>query len=318
MLLNKILKDKEFSGKYLEIITDLGFSKEEDLKARDLLNQILLKRESYSVEQTLQSIKTLIGSRSHILIVGGGPDANQIMRWIFEITNFPHLNYQNLLIIAIDGATELLAELSMIPHLVFTDLDGIQSKTVQNQRYKKSILIIHAHGDNMDKIVEFESVLLNKLVIGTTQTVSKFPVINCGGFTDGDRALHFIGNFLHENHSLYLVGFDFGPTIGKYTKPTITKPVPASPLKLKKLRYGAELTRDFCFKTQSTVYFLENQFEYRLKNELKSNVHCKFLRVHSSLDLTAIFPHNLLFLREKSEMEPSDSHVKGNSPNKSI
>jgi uncharacterized Rossmann fold enzyme len=299
MLPKEILKDDEFSEIYHQIINDLGFSHEEDLKARDILYDILLKQENYSLESLLTSIKTLVQSVNHILIIGGGPDASRFMQWVNNITQFPHFDQKSVLIIAIDGATELLARYNIIPHIIFTDLDGIQISTVEKKGYDNTFFIVHAHGDNQEKLSTFASIIKANFIIGTTQTVSKIPVVNSGGFTDGDRALYFLENFLHPSHQVYLIGYDFNSTIGKFSKPHLSEDKPASSLKKKKLDYGAQLTRDFCKRSDSKIKFLECNHNFTLQSDLLNAKNCSFSKFQSKEDIVKIFPVNLLYLKKK-------------------
>jgi uncharacterized Rossmann fold enzyme len=294
MSLNQILKDHEFSEKYHEIMKSLGFSLKNDVIARDYIYEKLTHRIDYSLEGELSSISKLIENYTDILIVGGGPDATSFIQMIIESTKFPHLNKKALLIVAIDGATELLAKYCIIPHIIVTDLDGLLESTANQPEYLDTYFIIHAHGDNINKIHEFESIIESNKVIGTTQTTSKIPIVNTGGFTDGDRALNFLGNFTHSITSLYLVGFDFNSTIGQFSKPNLVQHTLASEIKLKKLRFGAQLSKDFCTTTDSKVTFMENEYEFILKSELKHRKNCSFIQFHNFDEIKKYLPVNLL------------------------
>ncbi len=295
----EILKDNEFSKMYKKIISDLGFSAQEDLNARNKLYDLLKKNDSNSLNLMLKSIKSLIFSSSHILIIGGGPDTNYFMQSVRKVADTPYFNENSVLLVAIDGATELLAEYGLIPDIIFTDLDGILLSTVEQSQYKRTYFVIHAHGDNQAKLSEFRSIIQSNKVIGTTQTVSKIPVINTGGFTDGDRALHFLSSFLTSNHILSLCGFDFGSVVGEYSKPHLNGATPASIQKQKKMKYGAILTRDFCLKTKSQVQFLEYKHHFLLTQELKKTKTCKFLILKTDQDIIDAFGSNQLYLKKK-------------------
>ncbi|MHA1111254.1 MAG: 6-hydroxymethylpterin diphosphokinase MptE-like protein [Promethearchaeota archaeon] len=297
MLPNGIFKDEEFSKKIRRIINDLGFSHEEDLKARDILLNILEKRKNYPLLGILDSIKSLIQRVNHVVIFGGGPDAARFMKWISEYTDAPYFNRKSTLVVAIDGAVELLSKYDVKPNIIFTDLDGLQLSTVSTQDYDRTFFVVHAHGDNQTKLLEFESLIQSNMVIGTTQTNSKGSIINSGGFTDGDRALYFLESFLSNTQTLYLIGYDFSPTVGKFSKPYLTDDVPASLIKKKKLDYGAQLTRDFCIRTESKVLFLESRYSFTLKSELENLDNCEFLQLQSKEDIETILPIDQLFLK---------------------
>lgn len=296
MLPKGLFKDAEFLKKIRQITIDLGFSQEEDLKARDILIDILEKRKNYPLLGFLDSLKSLIKRVSHIVIFGGGPDAALFMKWMSEIADAPYFNRKTTLVVAIDGAVELLSKYDIKPNLIFTDLDGLQLSMVGTQDYDRTFFVVHAHGDNQTKLYEFESLLHSSMVIGTTQMKSKGSVINSGGFTDGDRALYFLESFLNKSKTLCLIGYDFSPTVGKFSKPYLTEDVPASLLKKKKLDYGAQLTRDFCIRTDSKVLFLEGYYTFSLKSELEHLDNCEFLRFRSKEDLEKFLPIDQLSL----------------------
>lgn len=71
------------------------------------------------------------------------------------------------------------------PDMIVSDLDGPIEKIIENEN---AIKVIHAHGDNIDKIIEFVPII-NGIILGTTQSIPFGPVKNIGGFTDGDRAI---------------------------------------------------------------------------------------------------------------------------------
>ena len=88
-----------------------------------------------------------------------------------------------------DGATRLLIEKRIPINAVFTDLDGITKANFDNTEF----MIVHAHGDNIDKLTFFKNEIISfPNLIVTTQVEPIENVINSGGFTDGDRILFFI------------------------------------------------------------------------------------------------------------------------------
>ncbi len=69
--------------------------------------------------------------------------------------------------------------------MIISDLDGPVNRIIENVN---AIKVIHAHGDNIGKILEFVPILKGVL-LGTTQSIPFGTVRNIGGFTDGDRAI---------------------------------------------------------------------------------------------------------------------------------
>jgi uncharacterized Rossmann fold enzyme len=102
-----------------------------------------------------------------------------------------------------------------LPDIIVTDLDGNVTDQIKANLHG-SVVIIHAHGDNIDKIRKYIPEFKEKLV-GTTQTdPTPFENLhNFGGFTDGDRAVILADHF--HAKKITLIGFDFGDKIGQYS-----------------------------------------------------------------------------------------------------
>ena len=103
-----------------------------------------------------------------------------------------------------------LVESGIIPDIVITDLDGDEDTLKKIGR--KSIFIVHAHGDNIEKL---EFVKKFKKCIGTTQSNPFNKIQNFGGFTDGDRGVFLANHFGAKK--IILFGMDFGEKIGKHS-----------------------------------------------------------------------------------------------------
>ncbi|MCZ7398212.1 MAG: DUF115 domain-containing protein, partial [Candidatus Methanoperedens sp.] len=109
------------------------------------------------------------------------------------------------------------------PGIIVTDLDGnMDDEALANE--KGAIMVVHAHGDNMDALSAEVPGL--KRVIGTTQSKPLKNVYNFGGFSDGDRSV-FLAQEMGAK-SITLIGFDF-------------KDVNVTPLKKKKLMWAEKL-----------------------------------------------------------------------------
>lgn len=117
--------------------------------------------------------------------------------------------------IACDGATTYFLELTRFreaPDIVITDLDG-RIRDILKAEKLGSIVIIHAHGDNAERIKKHASKFAAPLA--TTQIKPFGMLFNFGGFTDGDRAIFLAEHFKAKKIKLY--GFDFSGKIGKYS-----------------------------------------------------------------------------------------------------
>ncbi len=108
--------------------------------------------------------------------------------------------------------------------MIVSDLDGPIEKIIDS---KDCIKVIHAHGDNIEKLRKYVPEM-SGTVLGTTQSIPLQKVKNIGGFTDGDRSV--IMGILMGAEKIYIYGFD-------YSKPVDE---PAN-IKLKKMLFGKEI-----------------------------------------------------------------------------
>lgn len=255
----------EFKELYFEILNDFGFDHEKDREARDVLLEIIQKRAentSYNLESILSGFEKGIGSRRNIFIYGCGPSLEDTVENVLEkYGNEIFLNSTNL---AADGASLYLKEKDIPINAIFTDLDGITKKEFSYPEY----MVIHGHGDNIEKIRG----LANRInsfqnIIGTTQVEPLGDIISPGGFTDGDRILYFLRSLVLPRNAMYLIGMDFKSIIGKYSKPEIKTNRLASPIKQKKLQWAIKLIEWLLPKICCEVSFVNtnltsSQFNY--------------------------------------------------------
>lgn len=174
---------------YKEILRDFGWQREKDEEAALLLSSVL-KGRSNDPAILINKIKG-----KDILVCGKASTLSQDLDKI-ESTKYT--------IIAADGATSVLLQKGINPDIVVTDLDGNIPDEVEANR-KGSLMVVHAHGDNMDKL---DVVKKLKNVIGTTQSAPLSNVYNFGGLSDGDRCVFLANEF--GARSITLAGFDFG------------------------------------------------------------------------------------------------------------
>jgi 2-amino-4-hydroxy-6-hydroxymethyldihydropteridine diphosphokinase len=130
------------------------------------------------------------------------------------------------LIIADDGAAAVLMDTDHEPEVICTDSDGNSESDIEKEIMaceRGSIVLIHAHGDNIDKL---KNTCPFKLFIATTQARPFDKVYNFGGFSDGDRCVFVAREFGAKK--IRLAGFDF-------EDPNV------NPIKKKKLKWAKEL-----------------------------------------------------------------------------
>jgi len=208
---------------YPKIAQVLGLNTEGDLESAKLLDDL-----TDSIQTFEDEARRLIEG-STCVVFGGGPSLK---------ASFDALKLGGQVTVAADGAARLFMEKGLPPpHVVVTDLDGGDDVLLWCAA-EGSILVVHAHGDNMAAMARLVPKLvgLNAKMILTCQVRPFSKLRNFFGFTDGDRAAWFCHAMGAKK--IVLVGMDFGEVVGEYSKP---KGHPNPRLKIAKLRLGFEL-----------------------------------------------------------------------------
>ena len=215
---------------YTEILEDFGFSRENDEESAKLLDEIL----STEGCLILDDLSRIVGFSDRFIIFGAGPSLKEHVKMLKE-----NYDLRNYVLVAADGATTALIEQKIAPDIVATDLDGnLDDILLANVRGAN--VVIHAHGDNIDKIAGLTHFFTS--VLGTTQAQPVGNLYNFGGFTDGDRAM-FLAVALGASQMI-LAGMDFGDVVTRYSRPNIeTELAEADDFKRKKLKYAEKFTR---------------------------------------------------------------------------
>ncbi|MHA2036873.1 MAG: 6-hydroxymethylpterin diphosphokinase MptE-like protein [Promethearchaeota archaeon] len=262
------LKDKlnffsEFKEWYIRIKEEFNFDYQKDLKSRDLLSRVFKRKtQQWELNKILKSFNERILFKPAILIYGCGPSLEDTVNKILKTKG--NTFFENFVNLAADGASVLLKEKNIQIDAIFTDLDGISKKEFNYSRFN----IIHAHGDNIEKIRQFEDEIINfQNVIGTTQVEPRNNIINPGGFTDGDRILFFLRSLIKPDQELFLIGMDFKNIVGRYSKLEFEHNQEGSRIKKKKLQFALELISWVQSKLKNDLFFVNsenvnNQFDY--------------------------------------------------------
>ncbi len=222
---------------YKKILKDFNFSKERDIQSAQVLDEFLQIRNKINILSLRRFIET-----KDVVVFGSGPSLEKA---VCKNMDF----YMSKILISADGATSALIENCIFPDIILSDLDGkISDQVVANK--KGSLIIIHAHGDNIKKIKD-NFYKFGEKILGTTQSdPSQFKnLYNFGGFTDGDRAI-FLANHFNAK-KIYLIGFDFDGNIGKYSFAEKKD----KKQKLKKLEWAKYLI-DMLNKEKQNIVFL--------------------------------------------------------------
>ncbi|MDO5811340.1 MAG: DUF115 domain-containing protein [Methanobrevibacter sp.] len=215
---------------YTKILEDFGFSRENDEESAKLLDEIL----STEGCLTLDELGEIVGFSDKFIVFGAGPSLKEHVKLLKE-----DYDLKNYVLVAADGATTALIEEKIAPDIVVTDLDG-NLDDILLANFRGANIVIHAHGDNIEKIAGLTKFFTS--VLGTTQAQPVGNLYNFGGFTDGDRAM-FLAVALGASE-ITLAGMDFGDIVTRYSRPNIeTDLAEADDFKKKKLGYGEEFTQ---------------------------------------------------------------------------
>jgi uncharacterized Rossmann fold enzyme len=209
------MKFEEWEPIYNLILEDMHFDRLYDERSARLLSKMLEMKARKKIPDVVEIdvLKNAIMGKD-VLVCGKAPRLKD------DIKN---IDVKKYVVIAADGATSILLDASITPNIIVTDLDGdMDDEALANK--KGAIMVVHAHGDNMDALSAEVPGL--KKVIGTTQSKPLKNVYNFGGFTDGDRSV-FLAREMGAK-SITLIGFDFND-------------VNVTPLKKKKLMWAEKL-----------------------------------------------------------------------------
>ena len=218
-----------WESKYRDILKDFGYSRNKDTQSAKLLNSLLQKK-TPSI-----GIRDLIKDKP-VFVIGAGPSLPSCISILKR--------HKKITKIVADGATKAIIENGLRPDIVVTDLDG-DIKSLKKAGSKNTIMVVHAHGDNSEKL---HLLKYFKNCVGTTQTKPIGKIHNFGGFTDGDRCVFLANHF--QAKKIILLGMDFGTRIGKYSKTRVLNRT----IKIKKLRRGKKLLEWLAKKSESQLY----------------------------------------------------------------
>ncbi|MDW8063630.1 MAG: DUF115 domain-containing protein [Candidatus Caldarchaeum sp.] len=233
------MKTTEWLEHYEKIVKTLGIDPEKDIQSARLLSQIISGRSA-----TRKELAAVLRKKAFAVVFGAAPsleyDLDMFLRF-FEPGDAS--------VVAVDGAVKAFQELGVRPDVVVTDLDGGEEALLKAS-LQDVFLVVHAHGDNADKIIQLVPRLRGK-ILGTTQTEPVGVLENFGGFTDGDRAV-----FMCEEigvGTIVVAGMDFEGEIGKHSKP---RPLSAEETARKKikLQIGKTLLETLASKTYAILY----------------------------------------------------------------
>ncbi|MCS7136402.1 MAG: DUF115 domain-containing protein [Nitrososphaerota archaeon] len=224
---------------YHKIIKEFQFDALADLEAATLLNSLL---QGKALDFT--HIERMLSGKFSV-VFGAGPSLDVDIE---KFINFPQKDA--LTVIAADGAVTAFLKYGIIPDIVVTDLDGPLDDLLKIYA-QGSMLVVHAHGDNIHKLRSVIP-LLQERVLPTTQTEPFGCLYNFGGFTDGDRAAFLSSSA--STRAIILAGMDLGEEIGPYSKPISTLSPERLMIKIKKLKIARALIEWLARKIPLPIY----------------------------------------------------------------
>jgi uncharacterized Rossmann fold enzyme len=126
----------EWHQKYLEILKEFNYNRSKEIRSAKILSSLLKNKiPLYAIEKKIKN-KT-------IFVIGAGPSLRYSLSYLKKFKGFTK--------IAADGATHALLGNNIVPDIIVTDLDG-NMESLKRSSESKSIMIVHAHGDNIRKL----------------------------------------------------------------------------------------------------------------------------------------------------------------------
>jgi uncharacterized Rossmann fold enzyme len=174
---------------YEAVLTDFGFARASDERARDLLADLVADADTLGPD-------ALEFSGQRVAIAGAAPSLGDELDATRDA---------DAVVAASDAAT-VLREHGLAVDCMVTDLDE-RSDIARTLTREGTPVAVHAHGDNEPALRERVPELALEAVLPTTQAAPVGPISSTGGFTDGDRAA-----FLADHcgaAQLVFVGWDF-------------------------------------------------------------------------------------------------------------
>ena len=189
------MKFEEWEPIYTEILSSFSFSRVDDERSGQILAS-LVQRDDIS------EAKRCVQNAEHIIVCGNAPCLRDDVSVLLKDGS-----REQRLFIAADGASLVLHAEGLRPDIIVTDLDGIYTAraVIYSMNQNGTILVIHAHGDNIALIQSFVPFCPGPIIC-TTQSEPFSHVYNFGGFSDGDRAVFFAHELGAKN--VTLCGFD--------------------------------------------------------------------------------------------------------------
>ncbi|MEF8806512.1 6-hydroxymethylpterin diphosphokinase MptE-like protein [Natronomonas sp.] len=189
------MRYEEWQPAYEAILSDFGFEPAADERARDVLAELLESERPLSVDD--------IDLSGTVAICGGAA----------SLVGDLDVARRADSVVAASIAADILRDAGVAVDCMVTDLDK-NPGTARALTEAGTPVAAHAHGDNLDAVREWIPEFDAAAVLPTTQAAPVGPVVNPGGFTDGDRAA-FLADACGAER-LVFPGWDLDdPTVGR-------------------------------------------------------------------------------------------------------
>ena len=175
---------KDWEPYYCEILAYFGFDRAGDEKAARILASLMSR-------DNLLSLAALTFDNP-VTVCGNAPCLKDELGTISGV------------VFAADAAADVLDNHGILPDAVFTDLDGASDRLL-TMNEEGTIVVVHAHGDNIE-LLKYWVPRFKGPLVATTQSTPLPHVHNFGGFSDGDRAVFAADELGAEK--ITLIGFD--------------------------------------------------------------------------------------------------------------
>jgi len=153
---------------YERILSDFGYSRAADERARDVLARLV---------DPVDESRFAPLTDATVAVAGAGPSLDD------ETDAAAAAD----VVVAASAAARTLRAAGVGVDLMVTDLDKTP-ETARDLTHEGVPVAVHAHGDNVPAVERWVPRLDGDHVVPTTQAAPRGPVVNYGGFTDGDRA----------------------------------------------------------------------------------------------------------------------------------
>jgi hypothetical protein len=181
------MRFEEWEPIYERILSDFGFDREADERARDLMA-------TYAEPFDHDRLTAVAGAE--VAVVGAAPNLADEVDRVADAD----------VVFAASTAADVVRDAGHPVDVMVTDLDK-NPETARALTEAGIPVAGHAHGDNVAAIEEWLPRFDTEHVLATTQAAPRGPVENFGGFTDGDRAAFLADAFGADR--LRFLGWDF-------------------------------------------------------------------------------------------------------------